>query len=189
MASELAIDLDTDVLVLGGGPAGAWAWAAIAAAEAGACVALADKGRVGSSGATASANTAVIHVAPNSPEHSEVVARRLEMGMGFARVDCIDRVLYETWRNLPRLSDWGYRFARDDRNQIYHGALRGPDYMQILRRRLHKLRVQILDHCPALQLLSSDQVVSGAVGVARVGRGTCACAQAPSWSPRGVAPS
>jgi succinate dehydrogenase/fumarate reductase flavoprotein subunit len=169
MASELSIDLAADVLVLGGGPAGAWA--AIAAAEAGACVALADKGRVGSSGATASANTAVIHVAPNTPERSQVVARRLEMGLGFARVDCIDRVLYETWRNLLRLSDWGYRFARDDRNEIYRGSLRGPDYMQILRRRLQKLGVQILDPCPALQLLSSDQVVSGASGVARIGRG------------------
>ena len=176
--SDPSIDLDTDVLVLGGGPAGAWA--AIAAAEAGASVALADKGRVGSSGATASANTAVIHVAPNSPEHSEVVARRLEMGLGLARVDCIDRVLYETWRDLPRLSDWGYRLARDDRNQIYHGALRGPDYMQILRRRLHRLRVQysitvrLFSCCRAIRSSRARRASRGS------GKGHGACAQARS---------
>jgi succinate dehydrogenase/fumarate reductase flavoprotein subunit len=56
-----ALDLSADVLVVGGGPAGCWA--AIAATEAGANVILVDKGRVGTSGATAAANTAVIDVA------------------------------------------------------------------------------------------------------------------------------
>ncbi len=67
--------LATDVLVLGGGPAGAWA--AIAAAQRGASVILADKGRVGTSGATAAANTAVIDVAPGSVARRQVVERRL----------------------------------------------------------------------------------------------------------------
>ena len=44
--------LSADVLVVGGGPAGTWA--AIKAAQAGADVVLVDKGRCGSSGATAS---------------------------------------------------------------------------------------------------------------------------------------
>ena len=44
-----------DVLVVGGGPAATWA--AVAAVEAGALVILVDKGYVGTSGATAPANT------------------------------------------------------------------------------------------------------------------------------------
>src|ERR1700722_10746441 len=67
--------LTADVLVLGGGPAGAWT--AIMAAERGASVVLADKGRVGTSGATAAANTAVIDVAPGSVARRHVIGRRL----------------------------------------------------------------------------------------------------------------
>ena len=44
---------------------------------------------------------------------------------------------------LGRLAEWGYTFARDDRGIIYRGALRGPDYMQIMRRRLLKLGVRL----------------------------------------------
>ncbi len=76
----------------------------------------------------------------------------------------------ETHVQLGRLADWGYTFARDDRGIVYRGALRGPDYMQILRRRLLKLGVRLLDHSPALHLLlTSDGEVAGASGVARDG--------------------
>ena len=49
--SQLQNDMTVDVLVLGGGPAGAWA--AWSAASQGARVVLADKGYLGTSGATA----------------------------------------------------------------------------------------------------------------------------------------
>jgi succinate dehydrogenase/fumarate reductase flavoprotein subunit len=162
------IELSVDVLVVGGGPAGCWA--AIAATEAGAKVILVDKGRVGTSGATAAANTAVIDVAPSGPARATVIERRLARGFGLARADWIERMVDETHAQLGRLAEWGYTFARDDRGVTYRGALRGPDYMQILRRRLLKLGVRLMDHSPALHLLlTSDGDVAGASGVARDG--------------------
>jgi succinate dehydrogenase/fumarate reductase flavoprotein subunit len=162
------LTLSTDVLVVGGGPAGSWA--AIAATEAGAKVILVDKGRVGTSGATAAANTAVIDVAPSAVARAKVIERRLARGFGLARPDWIERMLDETHAQLGRLAEWGYTFARDDRGVTYRGALRGPDYMQILRRRLLKLGVRLLDHSPALNLLvTSDGEVAGASGAARDG--------------------
>jgi len=154
-----------DVLVLGGGPAGAWA--AIEAAECGATVALVDKGRVGTSGATAAVNTAVIDVAPNSASRAWVIERRLEKGMGLAEGEWIERMVDQTHAKLHRLAEWGYVFPTDDRGAVYRGNLRGPDYMQLLRRRLHKLRVKLLEQSPALELLHNDGIVVGARGVDR----------------------
>ncbi|MDQ0474457.1 FAD-binding protein [Labrys wisconsinensis] len=164
MAAE--IDLAADVLVLGGGPAGAWA--ALAAAEAGARVVLADKGRVGTSGASAAANTAVI-AAPDAATRAVVMERRLARGFGLVQAETVERVLDEAHGRLLDLGAWGYAFARDDAGAIYRGTLRGPDYLQLLRRRLHKAGVRILDHSPALALIGDRAGAAGAWGVARAG--------------------
>jgi succinate dehydrogenase/fumarate reductase flavoprotein subunit len=168
-AREIAgLNLAADVLVVGGGPAGCWA--AIAAMESGASVVLVDKGRVGTSGATAAANTAIIDVPRSGPARAAVIERRLARGFGLARADWIERMVDEAHLQLGRLAEWGYTFARDDRGILYRGALRGPDYMQIMRRRLLKLGVRLLDHSPALHLLlTSEGEVAGASGVVRDG--------------------
>ncbi len=161
----MSVALAADVLVLGGGPAGAWA--AIEAEQSGASVILADKGRVGTSGATAAANTAVIDVPPGSAARAQVISRRLQRGLGLASADWVERMVDEAHLKLSLLEDWGYGFAVNENGRLHRGTLRGPDYMQLLRRRLLKLGVKLLDHSPALQLLMSDGAVSGARGLER----------------------
>ncbi len=162
MAAE--IDLAADVLVLGGGPAGAWA--ALAAAEAGARVVLADKGQVGTSGASAAANTAVIRSAGcRHPRRGDGAPPRPGLRPGARR----RRSSASSTRPMAACSTaagaWGYAFARDDAGAIYRGTLRGPDYLQLLRRRLHKAGVRILDHSPALALIGDRAGAAGAWGV------------------------
>jgi succinate dehydrogenase/fumarate reductase flavoprotein subunit len=62
----------------------------------------------------------------------------------------------------------GLRIPRDDRGRLYRGALRGPDYMRVMRRRLTRLGVRVLDQSPAFELLTSEGVVAGAAGLHRV---------------------
>ena len=94
--------LSADVLVVGGGPAGTWA--AIKAAQAGADVVLADKGRCGSSGATASVGTGIWYV-EDSPELREAaMASREALGGHLADREWMARVLDETYARMDELA-------------------------------------------------------------------------------------
>jgi succinate dehydrogenase/fumarate reductase flavoprotein subunit len=165
VAHEDVLGLAADVLVLGGGPAGAWA--AIAAAEAGASVVIADKGRLGSSGATAAVSTGIIDTRPGSRERDFARARRLACGGGLVSETVLETMLDTAHARLPDLGTWGYTFPKDAHGRIYRGHLRGPDLMQVLRRRCHQLGVRILDHCPAIALHRQDGEVIGAWGLRR----------------------
>ncbi|MGV6873178.1 FAD-binding protein [Pseudochelatococcus sp. B33] len=158
------LHLDADVLVIGGGPAAAWA--AIAAAQAGASVVLADKGYLGTSGATAPSNTGTWCVPPDAHRQAAVERRwRRTEGLGDQRwmVRCVDRA----YENLLKLAEWGYPFPANDGGGLYLANLRGPDYMQFMRRKVLLSRVTVLDHHPALELLSDGAAVTGAAGVDR----------------------
>jgi len=174
--------LDADVLVIGGGPAGCWA--AITAAEAGATVVLADKGYCGSSGAAASAGHGVWYVPPNAQMREEAMASREALGGHLADRNWSSRVIDTAFHQVNRLEQWGYAFDNGggasssrkvgkDGHVNYSRGLQGPAYMRLMRRRVTSARVKILDHSPALELLTdATGQVSGAAGVRRQKGGT-----------------
>ncbi|MEZ2127180.1 MULTISPECIES: FAD-dependent oxidoreductase [unclassified Sinorhizobium] len=158
------LHLQADVLVIGGGPSGAWA--ALAAAENGARVILADKGYLGTSGATAPSNTGTWCV-PSGENRQQIVERRWQRtgNLGDQRwmLRCVDRA----YENLLKLAEWGYPFPSDDESKLYIANLRGPDYMAFMRRRVLLAGVTVLDHHPALELYSDGEAVTGAAGIDR----------------------
>lgn len=111
-------DLTADVLVVGGGPAAAWA--AIAASEAGARVILVDKGYVGTSGATAPANTGTWSPPPGEPRRAAIDARLSRAG-GLADPEWIEHTIGMAWDKLHCLADWGYPFPIDDNGEVCGG--------------------------------------------------------------------
>ncbi|QKC89709.1 FAD-binding protein [Mesorhizobium sp. NZP2234] len=159
-----SLHLQADVLVLGGGPSAAWA--AVAAAESGAKVVLADKGYLGTSGATAPSNTGTWCVPPGDNRHA-VVERRWQRTGELADQRWMLRCVDTAYRNLLRLSEWGYPFPSEEDGRLYIANLRGPDYMRFMRRRVLLAGVTVLDHHPALELLSDGDAIVGAAGVAR----------------------
>lgn len=153
---------ETDVLVIGGGLAGTWA--AIAAAREGARVILADKGYCGTSGVTATAGPGHWWVPPQQREAA--VADRFKRSLGLGDPDWMARILDLTWTSLPQLSRH-YAFTQDDKGQTYYRGLRGPEYMRAMRAFALEAGATILDHHPALELLTdADGVVTGAAGIA-----------------------
>lgn len=156
--------MQADVLIIGGGPAGAWA--ALAAAEAGARVVLADKGYMGTSGATAPSNTGTWCVAPGENRQQNIDQRwQRTSGLGDKRwmLRSVDR----TYENLLKLAEWGYPFPHDEDGKLCIANLRGPDYMAFMRRRVLRASVTVLDHHPALELFSDGDAITGAVGLDR----------------------
>jgi succinate dehydrogenase/fumarate reductase flavoprotein subunit len=155
-----------DVLVIGGGPAGAWA--ACSASAAGAKVVLVDKGCCGTSGATASAGTGVWYVQPDPAKRLAAIESREKLGGYLQDRTWMHRVLDRTFESVNLLAEWGYPFPQDDNGQQPRTNLWGPDYMRLMRRRVRKAGVLILDHSPALELLADESgAVAGARGIRR----------------------
>ncbi|MDB5600777.1 MAG: dependent oxidoreductase [Xanthobacteraceae bacterium] len=161
---------DADILVIGGGPAGVWA--ALTAATQGLQVVLTEKGFVGTGGATAAGNTTMIYAPPQSDLREAAIKRRWAQAHGLADLGWIERVVDEVHLRLNDLADWGYPFPVDDHGRSFLGSLRGPDYLRLMRRRLRKAGVRILDQSPALELLMADGAAAGASGINRVTKET-----------------
>jgi succinate dehydrogenase/fumarate reductase flavoprotein subunit len=157
------LQLEADVLILGGGMAGAWA--AVGAAAEGARVVLADKGYCGTSGVTAAAGPGHWWVPP--AQRTEAIDKRHVATLGLADKRWMRRILGETWLQLPTLAPW-YGFSVDPLGAVQYHAVRGPEYMRALRRRIEDAGVTILDQSPALELLlRADGSAAGARGVQR----------------------
>jgi succinate dehydrogenase/fumarate reductase flavoprotein subunit len=159
--------LNADVLVIGGSLAGAWA--ALSARSRGARVVLAEKGFVGTAGVVAAANCGGQHTVPNDPEASEkVVHSRHAASLGLDDLGYARRVYDATWVVGKRLEELGFVSSRGPAAPGRSlASFRGPYSLHFLRTELLKAGVMILDHSPALELLSRDGVVSGARGTNR----------------------
>jgi succinate dehydrogenase/fumarate reductase flavoprotein subunit len=157
------VTLRADVLVIGGGLSATWA--AITAAEVGVSVVLVDKGYCGASGVAATAGVGHWLVPPDFAAREAAMNARAVQGGSITDRSWQERVLDETWRRLPALGEWGYAYAKDQRNQPVLRLGHAPHYLRFLRSRAERLGVKILDHSPALELLTeSDGQVAGARG-------------------------
>lgn len=155
-----------DVLVLGGGPAGAWA--AWNAASQGVKVVLADKGYLGTSGATAPGGTTLLVIPPVAELREAAVRERLKAGGYLSENAWIHRVLDQVEHNLEQIEQWGYPFPKDDNGIPLRTHLHGPEYMGLMRKAVRKAGVRILDQSPALELLQDSHGVGGARGINRL---------------------
>jgi succinate dehydrogenase/fumarate reductase flavoprotein subunit len=165
------IDLTAGVLVIGGGLAGAWA--ALSAAQQGADVVLVDKGYCGTSGVTATAGVGHWYLPPEAREAE--IAERSRAGGDLTDPDRMHATMEMAWQRLPELDPyypWPVRDGRLDRRS----SVRGPEYMRVMRARVRRAGVTILDHHPATELLlHGDGSVAGASGIRLQEGGTWAC--------------
>jgi succinate dehydrogenase/fumarate reductase flavoprotein subunit len=160
------IDLTADVLVIGGGPAGIWA--ALAAVEDGASVVIAEKGYVGTTGPFGvGANTGIYYIVPDDQDQRDtIVEARQPIAYGLADPAWGYRVFDQSYANLDAMAKWGYEWPRTpDGTREHRGTLRGPTIMAFLRSIAVGHGVTILDHSPALELLTSGDLAAGARGV------------------------
>ncbi|NMG36650.1 FAD-binding protein [Azoarcus sp. TTM-91] len=166
------LHLTTDVLVIGGSLTGCWA--ALAARRAGASVVLAEKGYVGTAGVVAAATAGGAHTVPGKEEHNhKVLHGRRAAAAGLDDLGLARKVYDETYRIGLRLKEMGFEpnpgrpggnpFGGEPRLTSFNG----PYSLHFLRTALLKAGVRILDHSPALELLASDGIVTGAAGVNR----------------------
>jgi succinate dehydrogenase/fumarate reductase flavoprotein subunit len=159
-------EYSADVLVIGGGPAGTWS--AISATAAGASAILVDKGFCGTSGATAPSGTGVWYVQPDAEKREAAMASREALGGFLQDRRWMSRVLDRTYDNVGQLAEWGYPFHDDGVGFQRPGSVMGPEYMRLMRKRAKQAGAKILDHSPALELLTDDNgAVAGAAGIGR----------------------
>ncbi len=160
------VSYTADVLVIGGGPSGAWA--AWSAAASGAKVILADKGFLGTSGATAPGGTNLLVVPPHPEQRDAAVLDRVTTGGYLSEPSWVHRVLDQVYENLELIAEWGYDFPKGADGNAVKTHLHGPNYMQIMRKVVAKAGVKILDQSPAQELLVDEHGVGGARGINRL---------------------
>jgi succinate dehydrogenase/fumarate reductase flavoprotein subunit len=133
-------------------------------------VTLVDKGFVGTSGVTATAGPGHWWVPPDPKQRQAAIEKRYPSSYGLAEKAWMERVLDVTWRTLPQLAPY-YAFSLDGQGETYYPGVRGPEYLRALRAFALASGVRILDHHPALELLThQDGSVAGAAGYARLDR-------------------
>lgn len=164
-------DLTAGVLVIGGGLAGAWA--ALSAAQHRADVILVDKGYCGTSGVTATAGVGHWYLPPEA--RAAEVAARTSAGGDLTEPDLMYRTMEVAWQRLPELDQY-YPWPVRDGQPNRASSVRGPEYMRVMRARVRRAGVTILDFHPATELLlHGDGSVAGASGIRLQQGGTWTC--------------
>jgi len=126
------------------------------------------KGYCGTSGAAAAAGNGVWYIPPDPEQREQAMASREAMGGFLADRNWMQRVLDRTYDNVNTLADWGYPFQADVDGQPIKRSLQGPEYLRLMRKKIRKAGVEILDNSPALELLVDNEgTVAGARGVNR----------------------
>ena len=150
---------------------------------------LADKGYLGTCGATAPSNTGTWCVPPGE-DRRDAVERRWHRTGGVADRTWMLRTVDQSYPRAPAAGRMGLSRSRaTSEGSLYIANLRGPDYMRFMRARVLKAGVRVLDHHPALELLSDGDAVTGAAGIDRRSGADWRVRQAPSCSPPAAAPS
>ena len=170
---------DTDVLVIGGGASGCMA--AIEARDQGAEVVLANKGFLGRSGVTASTQGGITAVIRPPDDQERFVQDMLKCGRGLNNTALVRLYVREIGNGeVFRLEKYGVTFDRDAENNRRVLKVGGHSFPRmvmatwlnattILRYGLvpqvYKKGIPVADQIVMTKLLTSDNRISGAMGV------------------------
>lgn len=172
--------ISTDVLVIGGGIAGIFA--AVRAKEQGVDVLLLNKGLFGRDGASTWMAGPAFQVALYPPDSPEIHAKDT---IRIGRYLNDDKLVYACMTELPKiineLSNWGVKYRKQANKFIMigrpgasyrrvpllerAGEYGGPQYMRVLRKQVKHLGISTMDDIFAVDILSSQGSVVGALGL------------------------
>ena len=168
--------LDTDVLVVGGGVAGCMA--AIPALEAGLDVVVCEKGKVldhcGSVGCGVDHYLTVMDSGPDWDTPEFLIKHVPELTDGIVDMEVTTRVIHEMPRVLRRIESFGVNFKDPRFNDYYrlrsfglpgtyHINFDGTEFKKNIGQQVRKLKGTVLTRTMAVELLTVDGRVCGAL--------------------------
>ncbi len=168
--------IDTDVLVIGGGVAGCMA--AIPALEAGLDVTVCEKGKVldhcGSVGCGVDHYLTSMESGPEWDTPEFLLKHVPELTDGIVDMAVTSRVIHEMPRILRKIESFGVNFKDPRFNDYYrlrsfglpgtyHINFDGTDFKKHLGQRVRKLKGTVLTRTMAVQILTEDNQVYGAL--------------------------
>ena len=168
--------IDTDVLVIGGGVAGCMA--AIPALEAGLEVYVCEKGKVldhcGSVGCGVDHYRTIMDSGPEWDTPEFLLKHVPELTDGIVDMAVTSRVIHEMPRVLKKIETFGVNFKDPRYNDYYrlrsfglpgtyHINFDGTEFKRHIGQRVRKLKGQVLTRTMAVQILTKDNQVYGAL--------------------------
>ena len=168
--------IDTDVLVIGGGVAGCMA--AIPALEAGLDVVVCEKGKVldhcGSVGCGVDHYLTIMESGPEWDTPEFLLKHVPELTDGIVDMAVTSRVIHEMPRVLRRIETFGVNFKDPRFNDYYrlrsfglpgtyHINFDGTNFKKQIGQRVRKLKGSVLTRTIAVQILTEDNQVYGAL--------------------------